>query len=165
MATDLDALAVLQTISDAAIELIKGFEGLQLRAYKCSSGMWTIGYGHTAAAGPPSVTEGMKISEEEADSIFASDIEKVASELAKRITVDLNPNQFGALVSLAYNCGVGRIAASTAVRQANDGNFDEVPNRIKLWNKARHPTTNTMVELPGLTRRREAEARLWATPC
>lgn len=46
-------------ISDAGLKLTRSFEGLKLKAYRCPAGIWTIGYGHTTAAGPPEVREGM----------------------------------------------------------------------------------------------------------
>ena len=57
-------------ISDEGLKLIMQFEGLRLKAYRCPAGVWTIGYGHTSAAGAPEVRDGMRISAQEAEAIL-----------------------------------------------------------------------------------------------
>ena len=57
--------------SQEGLALIKKFEGCKLKSYKCSAGVWTIGYGHTAG-----VKEGDVISQPEADKLLEEDIAK-----------------------------------------------------------------------------------------
>ena len=61
-------------ISDEGLKLIMQFEGLRLKAYRCPAGVWTIGYGHTSAAGAPEVRDGMRISAQEAEAILKKDL-------------------------------------------------------------------------------------------
>lgn len=141
--------------STAGTDLIKEFEGLRLKAYKCPADVWTIGYGHTSAAGNPIVTSGMTITKEEADEILQDDLvqyEKAVNDLVK---VPLTQNQFDALVSFAYNAGVGALSKSTLLKRVNAGQFDQVPAEFMKWTKGGGK------ELPGLVRRRRAEVALW----
>ena len=97
-----------RTISAVGIALIKRFEGCRLTAYKCSAGVWTIGYGHTSG-----VHSGQAITQAQADALLWQDLEKfewyVNSTAYVPITAQLNENQFAALVSFAFNCGQGNL--------------------------------------------------------
>ena len=64
----------MRKINSAGLALIKEFEGLELGAYQCSAGVWTIGYGHTSDAGAPQVYKGLEITEEEAEDILQTDL-------------------------------------------------------------------------------------------
>ncbi len=140
------------------IVLIKSFEGCELQAYQDAVGVWTIGYGHTSAAGEPHVVAGMTIDQAEAEEMLRRDLVKYESAVEQSITVLLNPNQFDALVSFCYNVGPGNLAKSTLRRKLNAGDFDCVPRQLLRWNKAGKRV------LRGLTRRRSAEGALWSTP-
>ena len=61
----------MRKISGEGLALIKKFEGLELNAYKCPAGVWTIGYGHTKG-----VQEGMVISEETANDMLVEELEE-----------------------------------------------------------------------------------------
>lgn len=150
-------METIETTSDAGIALIKRFEGKSLKAYQCPAGIWTIGYGHTSAAGAPEVKPAMLITEREADAILRNDLHKVEAQVAKLVKVELSREQFSALVSFAYNVGAGAFASSSVLKAVNSRRFDLVPSRLALWNKA-----NGKV-LPGLTKRRAAEAALFAS--
>jgi GH24 family phage-related lysozyme (muramidase) len=142
--------------SPRGINLIKQFEGLKLEAYVCPAGVLTIGYGHTSAAGAPVVIKGMKITREEAERIVRADIDKFEDGVEKLVEgVNLNVCQFDALVSLAFNIGLGAFKKSTLLKKIKAGEFDAVPAQLMRWNKAGGR------ELEGLTRRRRAEAALW----
>ena len=145
-------------INQACIDAIKGFEGWRSRAYRDSVGVWTIGYGHTSAAGKPAVHSGQQISKKQGEEILRRDMEKFASGVRKLIKVHLNDNQFGALVSFAYNVGLGNFKKSSVLRVVNARQFDQVPRRLALWNKAGGRV------LKGLVRRRGEEAALFMTP-
>jgi len=139
----------------AGLELLKSFEGKKLAAYKCPAGIWTIGYGHTSAAGAPDVKAGMTITAEEADEILARDLGKFEEAVEKAISVKVTENQFSAMVSLCYNIGPGAFAKSSVVRHHNEGHHEQAAAAFLMWNKAGGK------ELPGLTRRREAEKKLY----
>ena len=142
-------------VNNKTKELIKRYEGKRLRAYRCSAGVLTIGYGHTSAAGAPKVTPGMTISEKEANAIFDRDIERFAAKVEDLIKVEITDNQFGACVSLAFNIGVGAFSKSSVLRFINQNKFDNAADAFALWNKAGGRV------LPGLTKRRAAEAALF----
>ena len=141
--------------SEKGIKLIKEFEGCILTAYKCPAGVWTIGYGHTGKVDGKAICKGMKIKESKSISLLKADLltfEK-AVENCKALTFKPNQNQFDALVSFAYNCGVGSL--NTLVK---DRSAETVSEKLLLYNKAAGK------ELPGLTRRRKAEKELFDTP-
>jgi lysozyme len=146
-------------INKATIDLVKEFEGCKLTAYRDAVGVWTIGYGTTARAGLGIIpTAGMTITQAEADQLLADGLNKFADQIRPMITADLNDNQFGACVSLAYNIGAYGFTRSTALEKINAGDYDKAANAILLWNKAGGKT------LKGLVRRREAERKLFMTP-
>ena len=142
-------------LSREGLELIKRFEGLRTTAYRCPSGVWTIGYGHTAAAGEPRVDARMTITSGEADEILARDVAAFAHGVAAALKVNLPQPQFSALVSFAYNVGLDNFRGSSVLKAVNGGDTAAVPRRLLLWNRAGGRV------LPGLTRRRAAEAELF----
>lgn len=145
-------------MTEEGLALIRQFEGFRGEAYRCPSGEWTIGYGHTSAAGPPEVKPGMKMSEAEAQAVLARDAEVFARAVRRALTREVSPEQFSALVSFAFNVGEGAFRRSSVLKAVNEGRFDDVPERLMLWVKADGR------RLEGLARRRRAEARLFATP-
>jgi lysozyme len=144
-------------MTDEGLELIKAFEGFRSRAYRDPVGVWTIGYGHTSMAGLPEVRAGMMVSEAEAAEILRCDVEMFARGVRQRLTRKVSDTQFSALVSFAYNVGLGALAKSSVLRAVNAGDFEAVPRRLALWTKAGGRT------LPGLVRRRAAEAALFVS--
>lgn len=145
-------------VNAATIELIKSFESLRTRAYQDTGGVWTIGYGHTSAAGNPKVFRGMVVSPESAERILMDDVTQFAMGVEQLVIVNLNDNQFGALVSFAFNVGLGAFKGSSVLARVNNRQFAEVPARLNLWVK-----DNGKV-LKGLVRRRKAEGALFMTP-
>jgi lysozyme len=135
--------------------LLKKFEGCKLKAYRCPAGILTIGYGHTSAAGAPEVTEGMTIAQDEAENILKNDLGKYEQPVAAMVKVDLEQNQFDVLVDFAYNAGVGALKTSTLLKKVNAGDLDVVPDELMKWTKGGGKV------LPGLVRRRQAEAAWW----
>ena len=140
------------------LELIKRFEGFRGAAYRCPAGVLTIGYGHTSAAGAPAVSRGMKMTKAVAARVLSSDVEEFAIGVEKCLRRDLTENQFSALVSFAYNVGLGAFAKSSVLRAVNKGDDESVPRRLALWVKA-SPRV-----LPGLQKRRAAEGHLYLMP-
>jgi len=99
-----------------AAELIKGFEGFSPKAYLCPAGVPTIGYGHTGNVRPEDT-----VTQTEADALLEKDLEKFEAGVRKLVKVPLNDNQFAALVSFAYNVGLGNLGTSTLLKQLNEG--------------------------------------------
>lgn len=144
--------------SDRGIALIKAHEGLRLTAYTDPVGVWTIGYGHTTAAGPPKVERGMKITEAGADAILRQDLAKFERYVLDAVKVPLNQNEFDALVSFTFNLGPGNLRSSTLLRKLNAGDRAGAADEFLKWTRAGGKT------LPGLVKRREAERALFRAP-
>lgn len=149
------------TVSAAGINLVKKFEGLHkvtengtIRAYRCPAGRWTIGYGHTHG-----VRSGMNITKAEAEDLLQKDLEEAVEQVMSCVKVDLSQAQMDALASFVFNLGIGNFKSSTLLKKLNKGLYDEVPEQIIRWNKAR--VNGQLMELSGLTRRRTAEAALF----
>jgi lysozyme len=141
----------MRKINAEGIALIKQWEGLRLKAYKCEANVLTIGYGHTT-----NVTEDMQITEEEAEQLLLRDISVFEAEVSRSVTVKISDNQFAALVSWAFNVGVGAMRKSSLIRKLNAGDYASVPSELARWNKAKGKV------VAGLSNRRAAEAGLWA---
>ena len=142
--------------------LLKKFEGCKLTAYRCPANVCTIGYGHTTAAGAPSVSDGMKITQQQADDILSRDLVKFETAVYNMVQQPLNQNQFDVLVDFAYNAGAGALKSSTLLKKVNAGNFNEVPAELMKWTKGKIPGKGMQV-LPGLLRRRQAESAWWTS--
>jgi lysozyme len=144
-------------MTKAGLDLIKEFEGFRSKAYLCPADVWTIGYGHTSMAGPPVVKEGMTVSRAEGDRILKTDLKKYEAFVREAIRVELTPSQFSACVSLCYNIGGGAFKKSSVARFCNKRQWKNAADAFALWNKAGGRV------LPGLVRRRAAEAALFSS--
>lgn len=123
-------------LSMQGMELLQEREGCRLTAYQDSVGVWTIGYGHTSAAGPPPVTSGLKITQAEADAIFADDIAEFEKGIDQHLVgLSVEPCEFDAYVSLAYNIGLGGFAGSTTLRKYQEGDIPGAAEAILMWDK------------------------------
>ncbi|MEI7598958.1 MAG: lysozyme [Aestuariivirga sp.] len=142
-------------VMEEGLALIRRFEGFRANAYRCPAGVWTIGYGHTSQAGPPAVRPGMVVTEKEARRILGEDVAHFADAVGALLAREVSAAQFSALVSFAYNVGVGAFRSSSVLSAVNAGRFQDVPARLKLWVKGGGRV------LPGLERRRAAEAELF----
>lgn len=133
-------------------KLIEGFEGCRLDPYQDTVGVWTIGYGHTG----DDVYGGCgSIDQATADQMLAddlSDFEDAVNSLCPKCT----QQQFDALVSFSYNLGSGALRGSTLRRMHNAGNYTGAAGEFGKWNHAGGRV------LAGLTRRRAAEAAVYA---
>lgn len=138
-------------VSQDCVELVKHFEGFEDTAYLCPANVWTIGYGRTR-----NVKEGDRITEPQAERDLLEELEEFKQQVLNSVKVELKQNELDALTSWTYNLGVGNLKSSTLLKKLNAGNKSEVPAEMIRWNKA-----NGKV-LAGLTKRREAEAELWA---
>lgn len=159
-----------------AIDLIRSFEGIadgdpdtvRLDPYLCPADHWTIGWGHVVRGPDGKAIRGREnralartiypdgITFEEAAVLLADDVRRFSAGIDALVDVKLTDNQFCALVSFAYNCGLGALRTSTLLRVLNQGDHDLVPQQLMRWTKLRG------VELAGLKRRRAAEAALWS---
>ena len=138
-------------VSQNCVELIKHFEGFEDTAYLCPANVWTIGYGRTR-----NVKEGDRITEPQAERDLLEELEEFKHQVLHSVKVELTQNELDALTSWTYNLGVGNLNSSTLLKKLNAGSKDKVPAEMLRWNKASGKV------LAGLTKRREAEAELWA---
>jgi lysozyme len=139
-----------------ALALIKEFEDFRAEAYKDAVGVWTIGYGTTAAAGVGiNPQPGMKITKAEAEMYLNRAIDKFADQIFPLMTRTPTSAQFGAMLSLAYNIGPGAFSGSSVLKRFNQGDIQGAADAFLMWNKGGGKI------LKGLTRRREAERELF----
>lgn len=143
-------------LNKAGSDLIQEFEGCKLKAYQCSAKKWTIGYGNTFFEDGTPVVAGNAITQQKAEQLFEIIANDFSAKVAKLVTSNVTTNQFGALVSFAYNCGVVNLQKSTLLKKVNaNPNDSSIRAEFLKWNKAGGKV------LAGLTRRREAEANLY----
>lgn len=148
---------------EKAAERISVFEGFRARPYLDSVGVATIGYGTTHYPDGRAVTlTDTQITEIAAIAFLEHDLESAARGIWKYITRQPTLNQWSALVSLAYNVGVGAISRSTVLRLFNKGEISEAAFHFRDWSKAHR--NGELVELKGLLKRRLAEEELFMTP-
>jgi lysozyme len=140
---------MVRSIKDTTV--IRNFEGFRSHAYQDATGVWTIGYGHTKNVQPTDI-----ISAAQGYSMLRKEMIEYENYVNSYVTVPLHQHQFDALVSWTYNLGPTNLKNSTLLKKLNEGKYDEVPDQIRRWNRAGGK------ELEGLTRRREAEALLFA---
>ena len=147
--------------SKSAYVLIHTFEGCRLHAYKCPSGVWTIGWGHTAG-----VYEGMTIIREQANELLKKDVAIFEDHLNYALGLDdagrmpnglpISQHQFDALLSFTFNIGTGNLARSTLLRKVKANPKDpSIRGEFSRW------VYGGGKRLPGLVRRRKMEADLY----
>lgn len=148
-----------RTVNRETIEHVKRWEGIKLTAYPDPGSKngepWTVGYGHTSD-GHLKVTRGLTITPKQAEDALAYDLNETAAAVDGLVKVELSDNQFGALVSFAFNVGLGAFGKSTLLSKLNKGNYAAVPAELARW------TRNDGRIMQGLVNRRAAEAGLWA---
>lgn len=156
-------LAASPRCNAAGRALIQSFEQCRLRAYQDSGGAWTIGWGHAGAypidsvLGGSSVKAGDGIVQALADSMFEDDLFKAEKQVifAFYQWPKLTSNEFSALVSFQFNTGSMPAKCPTLMRMLNAGDYAAVPTALRQWNHVNDQVVD------GLTRRREAEVKLW----
>ena len=142
-------------VSNKGLELIKEFEGFSANAYLCSAKKATIGYGNTFWEDGAPVKIGDQISKERAETLLKHVVDNFSVAVEVDIKIEVSQNQFDAMVSLAYNIGLGAFKNSTLLRQLNRGNFVGASQEFLRWDKSNGKP------LLGLTRRREREKLLF----
>jgi GH24 family phage-related lysozyme (muramidase) len=146
-------------IPQAAIAFLKKIEGLRLQAYLCPAGVWTIGYGSTRINGRP-VRQGDKLaSAQDAEYLLTSQLKTEFLPTLEKLPRwrEMSDNQRAAIISFAFNLGAhfyGSNGFGTITRALKE-DWNSVPAALKLYCRANGQT------LPGLERRRQAEAELW----
>lgn len=137
--------------SKNGLELICRYEGFRKEAYRCSAGVWTIGYGHTG----PEVCSGLTTTREEALQWLKRDV-AWAEEAVNAEGLSLNQDQFDALVSFVFNVGAGNFRCSTLLKMIRaNSSYPEIRTEFARWNKVKGSV------LPGLVLRRKEEADLY----
>lgn len=138
--------------ASCATRFIEDFEGRRLVAYRCSAGVWTIGVGHTK-----DVKRGDTCTDGQADEWLIEDIRSVVNDLSRYINHDVTRGQFVALVSLAFNLGAYGVITGCPklMYKLNSGDIEGAAKEFLDCDRAGGK------RIPGLTRRRQAEAKLF----
>lgn len=143
-------------ITQKGIEIIKKFEGLRTKAYKCSAGVPTIGYGLTFYPSGERVKMGDIITPEQAEKYLVEVLKGFQKQIAPLIKTELNPHQWDALISFTYNVGVGNLKISTLLKKVNaNPNDPTIRNEFQRWVYAGGK------KLDGLVKRRAEEATIY----
>ena len=117
--------------NQACVDLIKEGEDLRLESYSDAARNWYIGYGHKKG-----VTEGMTITEAEAEELLRKDLVVFEAEIARMVDVPVSNGEFSAMVCLAFNIGTGNFSNSTVRKMINQEKRQEAADAILMWNKA-----------------------------
>ena len=143
--------------SEKGLQSIIAFEGIELDAYRCPSGIWTIGVGHTGSVDGVPVSAGMKITESVAMDILNEDIKRFEKYLNRQSYIgNLTQGMFDALISFIFNVGISAFETSTMRRMlcANEP-IEEVAKQFPKW--VFGTVNGKKMRLSGLVKRREAE--------
>jgi lysozyme len=144
-------------INNKGLQIAKDSEGLSLKAYVCPADVVTIGWGTTKYPNGSAIQIGDQITVEMADEYLARDCKHAEEVVTKKVKVDLNENQFSALVSLVYNIGSGNFSKSTLLKSLNAGDYSEASEQFLVWRKGGGKV------LKGLEIRRAKEKELFDT--
>ena len=148
-------------VRKSTLHLVKQYEGFRSRAYLDTNGLPVVGYGQSKISGKP-VRLGQSISPTQAEAALIKELSHLQLLVQAHVRVPLTPNQLSALTSLVYNTGPGFLTRSTLIRKLNAGDYAGAAREFPRWNKAH--LRGKLVPLPGLTKRRLAEQRLFLTP-
>ena len=145
-------------VSEYAEAVMKEHEGVRLKAYRCPSGVLTIGYGHTR-----NVKTGQIINKDTAERFFVEDVEAVERLVDREpFAKDLSQGQYDALVSFLFNVKYSSYQTSTLRRKIiNNVNDVTIPDEFRRWVYGTDPVTKKKIKLPGLVKRREWEASMY----
>ena len=143
-------------LSKTGLDLIKRFESFRAAPYLCSAGVPTIGYGTTVYPNGIKVKlSDQKITQQLAETFLQHHVNVIEKDVSKLVKVTLTQNQFDALVSFAYNVGIGAFGDSTLLKLLNAGDINGASKQFERWNKAGGKIVD------GLTNRRKAEKVLF----
>lgn len=140
----------------AAVEMVAEFEGFRAEAYLCPAKVWTIGYGTTRwGDGSPVVKGDGPVTQDAARRLLQRDLDAAARAVDDLVLVNLTERQRAALISFVHNVGRGAFARSTMLTHLNAGRLTSAAGEFTRW------VHGGGAILPGLMRRRSAEARLF----
>lgn len=134
------------------LTLLLGFEGVRYVAYRDVAGVPTICAGHTEG-----VVMGQVASPEICRDLLSKDAYRYWEAVDRLVKVDMEPWQWAALSSFAFNMGIGALESSTLLRLANQGRWVDACHELPKWNKARRGADGPKVVWPGLVKRRTQE--------
>lgn len=148
---------------EMAAGLCRTFEGLRLAPYLCPRGYWTIGYGSRFLANGAAVTARTPpITAVQADALLLLTLQRLRPEVRQLVQVALSVGVEAALLDFAFNLGLTALAGSTLLKLLNAGHAADAAGQLLLWDHIHK--NGRLITLPGLTRRRQAEWRLWTEP-
>lgn len=137
--------------SQEGLDLTAESEGIRLKAYQDSVGVWTIGVGHTG----PDVHPDLEITYERAMELLREDVKEAEAGVKRLVKVKLNQGQYDALVDFCFNLGCGSLARSTLLACLNAGRYEEASKHFDDWVLAGGKRLN------GLVIRRDKEEALF----
>ena len=168
----------MRKVNQDTINLVKHFEGIHdgdlsaigLQPKMCPSGVWTVGYGHALTDQSGHFLRGQSgeeeayrqygyLTEQGAEALLEQDLNEFSHDVERLLQAPAMSNEFGAMVSLAYNIGINSFAKSSVLRNFNAYHKLLAADAFLLWNKA--TVNGKRVILPGLVRRRQAERLLF----
>lgn len=150
-------------LSENGENFIKGFEGVRLKAYQDSAGIWTIGWGSTKYEDGTPVKKGDTLADKSAaDKLYKHTLKEYVDKVNKQVKVPLTQNQRDALISFKYNAGPD--SGKTLFEKLNKKDYKGAADEFLKWNKITDPKTKKKVEAKGLTNRRTKERELFLKP-
>jgi lysozyme len=156
----------IRTIPQEAVDLIKRFEGLKLKAYICAAGFITVGWGHVLSgvhaaklkvSNPERYKQLMstKVTIEEAEVLLRQDLRLSALAVLKLTNVELTNGQYAALISFVFNLGAGKYQRSTLRMKLNRKEYEDAAEEFPKW------VYGDGKVQPGLKTRRASEQMLF----
>jgi lysozyme len=142
--------------SQRGLDLIKRYEGIKLKPYRCPAGLWTVGCGHLIGDGsvlPDNWNRAFSV--KEVDDLLAKDVYRFERGVKRYISAKLTQGMFDSLVSFSFNLGLGTLQRSTLRQKINRGDYEGAVKSLLKYNKAGGKV------LKGLDLRRKAEAALF----
>ena len=147
---------MIKKVDQVGYDFITKHEGLRLESYLCPAKVWTIGYGQTFYPGGKRVQKGDLITIEEANAMFVKVLKNFEDNVCNLTVDEINQNQFNALVSFAYNVGIGALRGSTLLKKVNKNpNDPAIKDEFMKW------VNGGGGILAGLVKRRREEAKLY----
>jgi lysozyme len=154
-------------VSDECIHMIKHHEGVKATAYRCPARLWTVGVGHVIDPNHARVPFADRLSlelpagwnrtlsQDEIDDILRKDLTRFEAGVKRLCPGELTQGQFDALVSFAFNVGLGSLQKSSLRMKHNRGDFEGAAEEFLKWSKAGGKV------LKGLLKRRQDERALY----
>ncbi len=152
-------------ISEQGKQRLSEWEGMQNQVYQDAADLATIGVGHLLTQQErdcgkilldgASVDYSAGLSNAQVLALLSQDLERFEQRVNSKVSVDLNQNQFDALVAFCFNVGTGAFESSTLLKELNQGHYDAIPAQLQRWvNAGGRPVA-------GLMNRRNNEIALW----